>query len=81
MATNESIAIRRTDALERVNAAIEKIAKQTGAEIEDYPPDHKQMAVRPAIEAEWLAGALEAIAKATKPLKPDAVSAKKVTDK
>ncbi len=64
MATPESIAIRRADALDRANIAIDFIAQQTGAKIEAYPPDHKRPEVRPAVEAEWLADALEAIASA-----------------
>lgn len=66
MATNESIAIRRTTALERVNAAVAKIADQTGVEIEAFPEPHKQQVLRPAIEAEWLADAFESIADTTK---------------
>lgn len=62
MATPESIAIRRAEALERVAKAIGTIATATGAEIPERPQDHKQLVIRPAIEAEWFADALEAIA-------------------
>lgn len=67
MATPESIAIRRADALAAVATATQRIAAATGAAIADYPAPHKQHGMRPAIEAEWLAGALGAIADAVDP--------------
>lgn len=82
MATPVSIAIRRADALARVAKATRTIATQTGADIADFPDAHKQEALRPAIEAEWLAGALEAIAEATKAAEPtpDAATAPPAND-
>lgn len=65
MATPESIAIRRTAALDRVADAIADIGEATGAAIAPFPEPHKQPAIRPAIEAEWTADALEAIAART----------------
>lgn len=61
MATPESIAIRRAGALERAESAATAIATATGAEIAPYPPPHKQVLMRDAIEAEWLADTLEAV--------------------
>ena len=71
MATPESIAIRRAEALARVAKATRRIAKQTGAEIADFPDAHKQAEMRPLVEAEWLATSLEAIADATKAEQPE----------
>jgi hypothetical protein len=82
MATPVSIAIRRADALARVAKATQTIAKQTGAEIADFPDAHKREEMRPAIEAEWLADALESIADAVKGDKaaPDAPQAPPAND-
>lgn len=67
MATPTSIAIRRTDALDRVTTAAERIADATGAQVAPFPAPHKVAELRPAIEAEWLADALESIALAVAP--------------
>lgn len=72
MATPVSIAIRRDEALARAEAAAQAIASATGAEIAPFPEPHKQEAMRPAVEAEWLADALEAIAAAVPATAPDA---------
>lgn len=76
MATAESIAIRRADALKRVAKATKTIAANTGAELTDYPAPHKNADMRPAVEAEWLADALESIADATNGAPRDAKPAK-----
>lgn len=64
MATAESIALRREAAKERINAAIERIVSDTGANIEPRPAPSKYPDIEPAIQDEWLAGALEVIAQA-----------------
>lgn len=63
MATPESIAIRRDDALARAKAAADVITKVTGAAFAPFPAPTKHLDQRPATEAEWLADTLEAIAK------------------
>lgn len=62
MATPESIAIRRDDALARAKAAVDVIEKVTGAAFAPFPVAHRDWTMRPAIEAEWVAETLEAIA-------------------
>lgn len=68
MATPESLAIRRSAALERVNATAEVIAEATGAVLAPFPDPHKRPELRPVEEAEWLAETLDAIAERAGPL-------------
>jgi len=67
MASTVSIAIRRTEALDRARTALDAIAECTGVVVDDYPPVPKRQEMQGAIEAEWLAAALEAIATAVAP--------------
>ncbi len=64
MATPESLAIRRTAALDRVSAAAETIAGALGVDIAPFPDPHKRPELRPVEDAEWLAETLDAIADA-----------------
>lgn len=62
MATKVSLAIRKDAALERAAVATATIVAITGAEIAPFPPEPKRLETQGAIEAEWIADALEAIA-------------------
>jgi uncharacterized membrane protein YccC len=62
MATLESIAIRRAAALERADLAMQRITQTLTLDIEAFPAPHRELEMRPALEAEWLAGTLEAVA-------------------
>lgn len=62
MATPESIAIRRADALDRSHAALKRIGEALDLDLGTYPEPHRDFEMRPAVESEWLAGTLEAVA-------------------
>lgn len=83
MASLESIAIRKTEAQERVSVAVKRIAKATklGTEI-DLAPIHKDVAIQGAIQVEALADYLEALAAhLTKPAEPVLIEPEKAADK
>lgn len=62
MATKTAIAIRRDAALHRVASAVAVIGQEIGVVVEAFPSLHKYSELQPAIEAEWMAESLEAIA-------------------
>lgn len=59
MATPASLAIRRANAVERIQASADILAKRLGVPVPDLKPMHRDVDVQRAMELEAVAGLLD----------------------
>ena len=81
MATQASLAIRRANAVERMQASADILAKRLGVPVPDLKPMHRDVDVQRALELEAVAGLLEdVVSSLPAPVSPATTASKKATE-